>query len=73
MDACTTEEDVRGAITQAGVGLELAIRITNANNRGQRLAIVTVQESEATKLLKVGKPKNVKLRRILHRSRRKDR
>ena len=47
MDACTMEEDVRGAITQAGAGGELTIRITDANNR----------ESEATKLLKVGKLK----------------
>ena len=57
MDACTTEEDVRGVITQAGAGGELAIRITDANNKGQRLAIVTVQESKATKLLKAGKLK----------------
>ena len=57
MDACTTEEDVRGAITQAGAGGELAIRITDANNRAKRLAIITVQESEATKLLKHGKLK----------------
>ena len=57
MDACTSEENVRGAITQAGVGGELAIRITDANNRDQRLAIISVQKSEATKLLKVGKLK----------------
>ena len=47
MDACTTEEDVRGAITQAGVGGELANRITDAYNCGQCLVIVTVQKSEA--------------------------
>ena len=29
IDACTTEEDLRGAITQAKVGGELAIRITH--------------------------------------------
>ena len=45
------------ADTQAGVGGELAIRIIDANNRGQRLAIVTVQETEATKILKVEKLK----------------
>ena len=57
MDACTSEEDVRGVIIQARVGGELAIRIIDANNRGERLAIVSVQESEATKLLKVRKLK----------------
>ena len=47
----------RGDITQADIGGELAICIIDAKNRGQRLAIVTVQESEATKLLMVGKLK----------------
>ena len=42
MDACTTEKDVRGAITQTGAEGKLAIHITDVNNRGQHLAIVTV-------------------------------
>jgi len=57
IDACTTENEVRQAIIQAGVEGDLVIRLTNANNRGQRLAIATAQETEAVKLLKTGKLK----------------
>ena len=49
IDASATVDEVRQAITQAGVGGEIEIRITDANNRGQRLAIASVQETEALK------------------------
>ena len=57
IDACATVGEVRQAITQTGVGGEIEIRLTDANNRGQRLAIASVQETEALKLLKTGKLK----------------
>ena len=57
IDACATEDEVRQAIAQAGVGGDLVIRLTDANNRGQRLAIAIAQETEAIKLLKTGKLK----------------
>ena len=45
IDACATEDEVRQAIAQAGVGGDILIRLTDANNRGQRLAIATAQET----------------------------
>ena len=48
---------LRQAVAQAGVGGEIEIRLTDANSRGQRLAIASVQETEALKLLKTGKIK----------------
>ena len=48
---------MRQAIAQAGVGGEIEIRLPEANNRGLRLAIASVQETEALKLLKTGKLK----------------
>ena len=50
-------DEVRQAIAQAGVEGEIEIRLTDANNRGQRLAIASVKETGALKLLKTGKLK----------------
>ena len=57
IDACATKDEVRQAIARAGVEGDLVIRLTDASNRGQRLAIATAQETEAIKLLKTGKLK----------------
>ena len=57
IDACATVDEVRQAIAQAGVGGEIEICLTDANNRGQRLSIASVQETEALNLLKTGKLK----------------
>ena len=47
MDACVTKDKVRQAITQTGVGGELVTRLTNGNNRYQRLATATVLGAKA--------------------------
>ena len=52
--------DVRDSIPKTtikirDIGGEIEIRLTDANNRGQRLATASVQETEALKLLKTGK------------------
>ena len=57
IDACATEDEVRQAIAQAGVGGDLVICLTDPNNRGQRLATANVQETETLKLLKTGELK----------------
>ena len=43
---------MRQAIAQARVGGEFVIRLTDVNNRGQRLGTATVQEAEALMVLK---------------------
>ena len=57
IDACATVDEVRQVIAQGGVGGEIEIQLTDANNRSQRLAIASVQETEALKLLKTDKLK----------------
>ena len=49
MDACMTEEDVRGAITQAGAGDELTIRITDANKVAKKALQWSINKSKKAK------------------------